>query len=117
MVSRPLLFKFLLQRHSEGATHAVIKIELQLWREVLLEVGTGLLPESWLQLKVNWMFPVRRQIKSAKEPVSHTLLLTILQGLSTQWSSKDRIQRTLALRDSLMAIFGFYHLLRQSEIV
>ena len=76
------------------------------------------MPTEWLDLKINRLFPIRHQIKpQAKEAFSGILVTSIIDKLQQSSKSKDKIMATLALRDLMILILGFGHLLRRSEIV
>lgn len=52
MVDRGIAHRFILARKAEGATRAMVQAEIRIWKEVLLEIGTGVLPEAWVTQKV-----------------------------------------------------------------
>ena len=89
----------------------MIKTEVALWREVLLDLGDATLPYEWLQMKINRIFPTRTQKLSAKEPLSTILVHTICTKLMNTIETGDKIAKVLALRDIIVLALGYFHLL------
>ena len=76
------------------------------------------MPRQWLELKLNRLFPASLETsKRVKEPMSYAFVEVVLVRLARDMHSTDHIRRRLAFRDACIVIFGFFHLLRASEIV
>ena len=117
VVDKSLLQTFLWARVTEGANRNMIKAELKLWKEAILEIGNATFPNDWLDLKVNRLFPANKaNVHKAKEAFAVSSVRQILCHLLEKSLSEDRIARALALRDIGILILGFGHLLRRSEI-
>jgi integrase len=117
-VDKSLVQTFLWCRLSEGATRAMVLSELKLWQETLLEVGESVLPQKWMELKVNRLFPklhVKKPV--AKQALAIGTVKTVLLALVAKASSTNRIERVMAIRDIWFLILGFVHLLRVSKII
>lgn len=118
-VQRDILYRFLLLRKTHGATCQMVLSELALWDKYLLELDFGRLPAEYLALKVEELFPSKGMAPAVPKPAlaAHTVEV-LLTELHKHWSiTTDKIARTLVLRDVWLLCFGFYHLLRRSELV
>ena len=78
-LDKHLLLTFLLARKSEGATRAMILMELKLWENVLTDIGGAVMPKAWLTRQTDTLFHKGSDPKSQpKEAMAHTTVDIIL---------------------------------------